>query len=1037
MVNARQAAAFSINDLIEASRAGRLPKPATRAAAERSALRATPGQLGLVAALLGVQGCKTVEAPAGFEPVPSGANGGGGLTPPPTPGPAPEAPATATLSVDALIASAEHAPAGAILVSIDNVVGGSAVIDGAFIRFTASPGLVGAPTFSFTVVDPNGAHSQHSVTIGLDAFGSGHDHAASSNGDPTQSHDHDANAAGDTTVSNAATSAHDHNGDRSLDASMAAHETAALNLVPLSEATNVAVKNGSWFDPTTWANGKVPADGANVVIPEGVTVTYDAASNASIKTVRVDGALEFATDVDTFIEVDTLVVTRSGKLTIGTEADPVAADVEAVIQIANNGPIDVAWDPQLLSRGIVSFGAVEVHGAEKENFIRLSSDALKGQSTLTLADAPNGWQVGDKIVLTATHLANGNVPGADAPAIVPTEDEEFVIKAINGNVITLDRPLTYDHEGARSDLKAYVANYTRNVVIETEDGTAVPTHQRGHVMLMHSDDISLKFAEFSELGRTDKKERAFDLGDLSTVAADSNIKGRYPLHIHRTGIEDPANPVVLEGNSVWKSPGWGIVHHDSNALIDGNATYDTFGAAFVAETGNETGRWSDNIAIKVFGVDHIVKHAGDVAAFDLGRTGSGFWFQGRLVDAVGNVAASVPSGAGFTYFHRAPEGDVIPVDADAHPLSDILRYNPTSRANTPNISIFKDNETIGAERGLEIIKANPRQSHDVRSVIDGFTAWEVEIGVNLQYTAHYTFSNLDLVGTDSRIKGVAAQAGVILEINVLDVVFNGANVEGFPIGFNQVKQGASGLSFLDTADIWNYAYIDVNVKGASVAFSNPTASDRHLTSAELWNGPLSYQSAYGETQIRAVNSLYTLAGDKTDSLGRVAVSQSWDPHTIDPKELHGAVTQNGWWTTADGRRVTLVEEYIADRATGELIKVGLFVELGRNFNPYPGDPYNGVLNLNSRAPVAGADFASVRQGDSVVIDVLANDRDLDGDRIYLDGLFSQHGHVVENQDGTVTYFAQPDFVGADTFHYFVQDSNGDITRQQVTVTVEI
>ena len=149
-----------------------------------------------------------------------------------------------------------------------------------------------------------------------------------------------------------------------LDAALQADHDAMMALVPVSAATHVAVKDGSWFDPATWANGAVPGEGARVLIPDGVTVGYDGESAASIKTIRVDGALDFATDRDTFLEVDTLVVTDSGALTIGTEADPVDADVRAVIQFADNGPIDVSWDPRLLSRGLVSMGSVDINGAE-------------------------------------------------------------------------------------------------------------------------------------------------------------------------------------------------------------------------------------------------------------------------------------------------------------------------------------------------------------------------------------------------------------------------------------------------------------------------------------------------------------------------------------------------------------------------------------------------------------------------------------------------------------------------------------------------
>ncbi len=818
-----------------------------------------------------------------------------------------------------------------------------------------------------------------------------------------------------------------------LDAAMQADHRAVMALVPVSAATHVAVKDGSWFDPATWANGEVPGEGARVLIPAGVAVLYDGESEASVKTIRVDGALDFATDRDTFLEVETFVVADSGALTIGTKENPVDADVRAVIQFADNGPIDVSWDPRLLSRGLVSMGSVDINGAEKDAFLKVAVDPLKGDTTLTLEAPPEGWHVGDKLVLTGTHLASIKGVPQGAPIDVPTEDEELVITAIDGNVITLDRPLQYDHEGARADLKAYVANYSRNIVFETENADAVPVHQRGHVMLMHSNDVTVRFAEFTELGRTDKSERAFDLSDLGTVESDSNIKGRYSLHIHRSGVDDQAHPVIVEGAAVWGSPGWGFVQHDSNAILSGNAAYDVFGAAFVAETGNETGRWAGNIAIKSLGVNVAVKDGDDVHAFDLGRTGTGFWFQGRLVEAVDNVAAGMPGGSGFTYFHRGSPSDLIAVDPSVVDQGDSLRYLDRVDPNIPAISIFSGNETIASERGLEVIKANPRQGHGVRSVLDGFTAWEVETGVQLQYTAHYTITGLDIVGTDTAGRAWRT-TGVKLDPNTIDIVINGASIDGFEIGVDQVKNAKNALSFLNETGQFEYVYIDVEISGARIDFTNRTGHDLFLSSDDLADGRLSLDAddryAFGRGGAR-------LDGVIHDSIGGRALSPVWDPNTISSSELRGAIAANGVWTTADGKRVTLIEEYIADRATGVVDKVGLFVEVPDRFRLPENWTDNGLLNEASRAPVAGADFASVRAGDTVTIDVLANDYDPDGDTIRLDGLFSERGRVVDNHDGTVTYFADQGFFGADKFYYFVQDTNGDITKAEVTVTVDI
>jgi hypothetical protein len=72
-----------------------------------------------------------------------------------------------------------------------------------------------------------------------------------------------------------------------------------------------------------------------------------------------------------------------------------------------------------------------------------------------------------------------------------------------------------------------------------------------------------------------------------------------------------------------------------------------------------------------------------------------------------------------------------------------------------------------------------------------------------------------------------------------------------------------------------------------------------------------------------------------------------------------------------------------------------------------------------------------------VIDVLANDSDESG-YLKLDALAgADHGHVVLGKDGKVTYFADPDFQGQDTFFYWATDDQGNFTKAQVTVTIEI
>ena len=360
------------------------------------------------------------------------------------------------------------------------------------------------------------------------------------------------------------------------------------DLVAYVDATHFAINDGSWFDPNTWAGGVVPGDNARVVINTGVTVSYDAVSSARLFTVRVDGELNFATDTDSTMVVDTMVVADIGTLTIGTVGNPVQNGVDVNIIIANNGPIDVNWDPELLSRGLIAQGRVEMHGEDKITHLKVATDPAVGDTSIQLEGIPTGWQVGDTIIIAGTHYDGYKWDGQQV-SFNPPEDEERVITAINGNTVEFGQALVYDHDAPRADLHTSVANYTRNVSIESENPDTGAISERGHVMFMHNDDVDVRYVEFYELGRTDKSTQAQNADEFANIASDSNVKGRYALHLHRAGVDDPDDPAMLVGNAVYGSPGWGYVHHDSSAILDSNASYDTFGAGFVAETGNETG----------------------------------------------------------------------------------------------------------------------------------------------------------------------------------------------------------------------------------------------------------------------------------------------------------------------------------------------------------------------------------------------------------------------------------------------------------------
>lgn len=95
--------------------------------------------------------------------------------------------------------------------------------------------------------------------------------------------------------------------------------------------------------------------------------------------------------------------------------------------------------------------------------------------------------------------------------------------------------------------------------------------------------------------------------------------------------------------------------------------------------------------------------------------------------------------------------------------------------------------------------------------------------------------------------------------------------------------------------------------------------------------------------------------------------------------------------------------------------------------------YNTPLNT---PPVAKNDNAATQQGASVVIAVLANDSDPDGDSLSVVSVGSPaHGTATINVDGTVTYLPQSAFHGSDSFTYTIDDGHGHTAVGSVTIGV--
>jgi len=660
-------------------------------------------------------------------------------------------------------------------------------------------GLVALALGAYGIVQTTGGGAAISPSAATAAQGAAAAKAAPAPGPegapvPVSSHRHDASLPGDAgapmpAAAGAPTAAapvsHAHAVRKPADKASRDEMARVMALVPTSAATAVAVRSGAWTAATTWRGGVVPAAGARVVIPAKVTVTYATTTAAAVGTIRVDGTLAFDPARRSRLVVETIVVTHTGTLQAGTRAAPIGAGVDVVF--AGRGPVS---DPYRFGRGLISMGRAVITGRPTTAFLPVTSRPARGARTLTLSTAPVRWAKGDTVTVSGTAWRGQG----------PRQDERRKIAALSGRTLTLDSPLRYDHRSPVADAGAYVAHSNRTV---TFSSASAKIAERGHVMFMHSDAVTVHGAAFVNLGRTDKTRFADTLGvkmttpGWTTPGLGTNPLGRYALHLHRAGLTPGHPPISVSGNAIVNSPGWGLVNHSSNVVAKANVALDVLGSAYVSEVGDETGSFVRNIAIGSKGItqgtqrwEHSGKPATDTVLNDMWFSGIGFGMRSNAVALVGNVATD-QADDGFSWNGwDAPQNHFLP--QAALPAAIRAANRPVPSDALPVLR-FKDNVSVANYRGAHFDMVAMSRG-GAYSLVEDFTAVNSgDVGV-LQSYSGATLRRVRVVNT------TRAKAGIELgpngtgtrvegDFTVEDVV-----VRGFQLGIDNEKAKHMGDS---------------------------------------------------------------------------------------------------------------------------------------------------------------------------------------------------------------------------------------------------
>ena len=323
-------------------------------------------------------------------------------------------------------------------------------------------------------------------------------------------------------------------------------------LLSVSAAVQAAqpAKATKWSDAASWPNKKLPAAGDKVTIESGKEVILDV-SPPALGGVTINGKLSFADTADLNLTTEWIMV--HGELEVGTEAKPHTRN--ATITLADNVKGEEMMG--MGDRGIMlSGGTLNLHGNRTNTWTKLAGTANAGATSIEVLNAQQ-WKVGDEIVLASTDFD-------------PRQAERRTIAAINGNSITLDKPLAYMHFGKITfgvDERGEVGLLTRNIKIQaTED--AAESFYGGHIMAMVTSKMYVSGVELNRMGQ--------------------NLElARYPIHWHLVG---DAKGQYIKNAAIHDTYNRCVTVHGTNDLrVENNVTYNTVGHCFFLEDGIEHG----------------------------------------------------------------------------------------------------------------------------------------------------------------------------------------------------------------------------------------------------------------------------------------------------------------------------------------------------------------------------------------------------------------------------------------------------------------
>jgi hypothetical protein len=443
---------------------------------------------------------------------------------------------------------------------------------------------------------------------------------------------------------------------------------------------------GRWSDPSTWG-GRVPGRRDFVRITNRVVLDTDARVAGVV--VEKGGSLVFRPAASCTLRSTGNVVVRGGM-----EMKPRGPSIlhriafvdVAEQRIAGGGHSVLKTDVGLW---VMHGGRLDLSGTPKLAWARAAGALEVGSNTVALDRSPEGWRVGDEVVIAPT-AAPGS---ADHRSF-----HRARIASVSGSVVTLDRPLGEDHPVVVSEagrtFTAEVLNLTRNVRVEGRPGG------RAHVFVRAHRPQTIRHTTLRHVGPRHRS------GSFSKA-----VLGRYGLHFHHS--YEGSRGSVVEGVVVRDCGNHCFVPHTSHGISFKNCiAYNALESPFWWDEGDVTNgvTWEDSVAARVEVEDPTAAH--DLTGFFLGKgtgnvtrgctavgiggrlTASGFQWPPEPANAVWTFEDSIAhnnAANGIFVWQRIPDNNLIDRFVAFHNNKAGLEHGSFSNAFVYSESLLLDN----------------------------------------------------------------------------------------------------------------------------------------------------------------------------------------------------------------------------------------------------------------------------------------------------------------------------------------------------------